>query len=46
MARPNLTFVTHTNQAQMRAAPELEPYWQEQARLEREREQKEKEGEK
>jgi hypothetical protein len=45
MALPNLTFVTHTNQAQMRAAPELEPYWQEQARKERESEQNDKKGE-
>jgi hypothetical protein len=36
MKLPNLTFVTHTNQQKLRAAPELEPYFKEQDKKSRE----------
>lgn len=36
MERPNLTFVTHENQALLRAAAEMKPYFEEQARIQRE----------
>lgn len=37
MERPNLTFVTHENKELLRAAAELKPYFEEQARLESEK---------
>lgn len=41
MALPNLTFVTHQNQTQMRAAPEMQNYFDEKDKAEAEAREKE-----